>query len=837
MKKDEVLVRIINSLNVLNKLSKNITEHELFDNITERREKLRKIDELTKKLERYKLKLERDEIEIAFMGQEKVGKSAFINAFIRKNILPSAQERATYTVTELRYAEKGKVVVEFYTEEEFLKEVFRPLLREIGYPKPDEQDLYSVSVDDLEKHFESLKEKNKALYNEHINRGKNDLLDMLNARQTLKTLFATGRIEFPEDRLEDYKPYITDRYKSRAVRSVTIYSERLEDIPNVVVYDLPGFDSPTFSHSKFTIDKVKDADAVVMLRLDDPSFKGPEVEIIKATREDDGVELKEKLFFFINKIDRIHTIDEFNIRLEKFKNELIANGLDVGEERIFCGSALAVLYACGEDKSEEARIAYDKIKSTYGDKFINSIDEIYHSLVNYANTERSKILERRINAIIEETKKFIDDVLQTINVKAEELDVFNFVTDTVLEVRREAYEKIKTGLEEYINREKKQLDEKKPLSTKLKQHVQTEIKNLSQEEIEQIKQSIEARSSSSHEQPEALNKEWRMELLKRTREKFSGSFKTIIKIETDRIEDDLTTLFVEALKPDEESVKPELKNKAKEFIHEKMGPLFEESAIELLVDRFSQHIIELMMTPLGVDRYNKFKDVEKEVFSLFVFHKGVNLSKSETLKLAVFNVLVQEPTIDAARPKFEEILKDKNLTEQLFKHLEETFVFVPYDYMLREIEKYKSFFEEHGVKFDDLKSISNKIYDYISAAEEGDMLKVLLNERRAQNYEDVKNEIENDIANLKDVLQQCVVSAINPEDALKNQLTKYVNILIAKIDGKDFDKFIKENIKLIRQRSLSEAKKIETRKIRLEEIISDLQDLKAELDGRLKFSK
>ncbi len=821
MDNQKTLGKIKRAKNILTEIKNHVKRVNVFEDERVRGEKLAKLDELERKLSNYERKLEKGEIEIAFMGKEKVGKSAFVNAFIHKKMLPSAQERATYTITELRYDEKGRVVVEFFTKDEFLNQVFRPILKDIEYPNWREQDLDTITVSDLENHFFRIREEKPSLYNEHYTRGRNDLKDMIEGKHEILLFLDTGKREFSENMVEEYKPFIVDKYRSRAVKAVTIYSEKLKDIPNVVIYDLPGFDSPTFKHTEFTVKKIKDSDAVVMLRDIHPSITGPEVQIIKQTREDDGVELKEKMFFFVNRVDTLHTLTDLKERIEKFNLELKNYDLYL-DGRIFYGSALACLYKDGEDVSEEARKAFEKV-TDFGDDALSSVERLYEALVEYNQKERSRILEKRINAIMEEINKFINEVLSSLKVKEKELDIFAFSTKIALDIRRDA-EKIKRSIEKYLNELKSRM-KTAPLTSKLTEIVKNNISNLSNEEIEEIRQSVESRSSTSQEQPERFNIEWRSKLMDKIRSQFAGSFEAVMNEEIQNVENEITELFLNALQPDEREI---VKSTVKEYIHKGMKPLFDTSALELFVDRFAGHIIELLTFPLGLDRYNKFKEVSKDIYSIFIFHRDVELSSLDTLRLAVFNVVTQEMDEEEAKNQLTEIFKNVNEVDigEAMQILSNMFgKFVPYSFVIRRLLPRKEQFEKIGFKLSELEGI-------IPPLEPQDYERILeqkLKEARAANYEEVRKEIERDLKNLKAVLENCVIRAINPEDAFINQTTKYVNILKNSLDSEEFDKFINENIGLIRKGKVSEAVRKDTEKRIVETIIDSLETLKAEL--------
>jgi hypothetical protein len=82
----------------------------------------REFNEIERHLYNFKNELGRKEFKIGVIGREKAGKSSLINAWIAADLLPTAQERCTYTTVEVRSCmnqKEQKVVIEYYSREEF----------------------------------------------------------------------------------------------------------------------------------------------------------------------------------------------------------------------------------------------------------------------------------------------------------------------------------------------------------------------------------------------------------------------------------------------------------------------------------------------------------------------------------------------------------------------------------------------------------------------------------------------------------------------------------------------------------------------------------------------
>lgn len=87
--------------------------------------------------------------EIAIVGLEKAGKSTFANALIGLDILPTKEERCTYTSSCVKYASQTYAEVEFFTIQEF-NERFESSIKALGISL-ETYEYGKVSLSDLQK--------------------------------------------------------------------------------------------------------------------------------------------------------------------------------------------------------------------------------------------------------------------------------------------------------------------------------------------------------------------------------------------------------------------------------------------------------------------------------------------------------------------------------------------------------------------------------------------------------------------------------------------------------------------------------------------------------------
>jgi hypothetical protein len=568
------------------------------------------------------------------------------------------------------------------------------MLKDVEYPDWDKQTLDSLTVEKFKRYFEGLKEKNKALYEMHKNRLERDIIEILEGKEIIKKLLKGGKDIFPEERVEDYKPFIVDKYKSRAVKEVIIYSPRLEGLENVIIYDLPGFDSPTFIHSAFTIEKLKKADGVVFIReADKPSLKGPEVNIISQTREADGVPLKEKMFYFLTKVDILNTPEEVQEVKQKFIEELKRYDLFISESRIFLGSALAHLVKLGQKENSDVLKKLQKLGVTDG------IEELKQALVEYNRTERAKILQKRVNNLLREVYEFIETTISELEKAKENLDFISLAYEELIETLFSVRETIKREVEKYHKELKEKLLKERLISQKLREKIAEKILPPSEEDIENTKWEVEAKSPSLEERPMDFNHKLREKLRSIYRENFNQLVKETILDQKREFEDSITRIVVEAFQPSPE-VEPEIRKRVREFLEENLSRFsYDTQGLKSLVERFSGDIIDLLSIPLTVsDREVKFNEVQREIYSLMAYDEYFDPYKPIFNHPYIWDILTHKRI---PYEKIEELKEILGILISVFLKLKGDSVNIPYgiiislgfEFLKREVnaEKLKKF--------------------------------------------------------------------------------------------------------------------------------------------------
>lgn len=294
------------------------------------------------KCEKLYNKLDKNEFEIAIVGLEKAGKSTFGNALIKNQILPDADERCTYTSTCIRYGQ-DRALVRFFSFVE-MDEILRGYLKTIGVENVESYTYQNLLKNDYMNLFVKLDQRDQDRYENTVHRDILNLLD--NKSEIISNYLGKPDKIFEGEELykDEFKKYIVSSKVAVAVKEVSIESSRLENLQNAVIYDVPGFDSPTGMHLEQTKQRMKEADAIMLIAAaDKPSFTAPALSMFQEVVDEDNVSFVDKLFIFGNRADHASTLAK---NIETLKNEAMRWKLLSGtqlNERLMVGSAKAHL--------------------------------------------------------------------------------------------------------------------------------------------------------------------------------------------------------------------------------------------------------------------------------------------------------------------------------------------------------------------------------------------------------------------------------------------------------------------------------------------------------------
>ena len=735
--KNREIEKIEKQNQLIEKIKQNNHKTNLLNN-----ENLQKMNSILDKNKKYLHKLKSNEFEIAIVGLEKAGKSTFANALIKANILPSAPERCTFTSTRLTNG-NDEAIVEFYSEEEFNK-IFRELLKEISYPNYENETYKTVSEEKFQELFQEFEQNSQA--NLYLSNSYKEIEDIIKYRNGLILTGETKKFIGDELSNDDFKSYIKgeeiapktiDTSKPRSVKRIEIKSSKLQKLETAIIYDVPGFDSPTKIHERQTIERLKNADAIILVTNvgRNPSLQGTQLSIITNNSDNDGIPLKDKLFVFGNQLDTANGKQEALGNIEILKAEIAKYKL--GEQkRVFAGSALKYLAI------DNNIINKPEYKLNY--EIDSGIEDIYIELINYYENERFEILKRKIDANKRELKEVLDEILNEFETDFDP----NFAENEKNKIIRTTTKNIENLLEKNLKKLKAELKEEilneKYFSKKFKEEVQNSkyFEEITEDDIKNS-QILTDESSTLDIPIEKMNHAIRNELHKR----FLKEFSSLIKYMTDEKSKDVQLRILRVftssiLNNVNNSIFDEIEKESEKLIQKITNDIsHNDGRFTYLIERFSRNIFDILISyPLySNDRKDKFKKAAKEFEYLDRYYEGSNGALIEM-------ILTGEKT-----SQMESLLKIANRILSL---------------------------SSKPVGFTNIKELSKQMVNMINNDTSFNIDEILKDKERSQTQKEVLDEINKDIENLRDILENAVTPAINLEFAFFNSIDKQIKLLI-----------------------------------------------------------
>ena len=453
------------------------------------REELRKQHEEAKRLKR---KLENNEWEVAIVATESAGKSSLANALMNKNILPAADGRCTYTATRIESLKEGKQTTVYFYDSKTFNEKLREMLDKMKFENAMKYSFVKgeglvfdnsrkITDEEFERLYRASVEHDPWIEPAYGANIKIEVKNIIKYAGSISDLLDRTELHPDENEVKDY---ITKPERALAVKEVVIYS-KLDKLPNVVIFDVPGFNSPTNKHKEQTLEKMKDADVILYVaNAKDFNLKEDELKILNNS-DNDGTMLRDKLFVFANKVE---TCENIKNNVEKTIEEWTRhNFVRNPEKRIVFGSALAYLQnekivpIAGVNAIRDFNERKDEMPDSFG------IDEILDKISDYNKNERFTVLKRRCNDIV----KKVDDITAKLlnECGSEENDTFwsQEKVDAFNKFNKGALDKVKEDLNYLKGKIKEEMDmlgesqfpiKERPLSKLILENL---IKNITKE--------------------------------------------------------------------------------------------------------------------------------------------------------------------------------------------------------------------------------------------------------------------------------------------------------------------------------------------------------------------
>ena len=717
-------------------------------------------DELSNLLDKNKKiihKLKSDEFEIAIVGLEKAGKSTFANALIENDVLPSAAERCTFTSTMLKYGNDEAEVI-FYNEKEF-NEMFISMLEGIEYPNALEQSYKTLSLTDFEHYFESLSSNNINLYKAHIGKTDEEIKEIIAVRSRLMLNGGIKKFHKEELATEDFKSYIkgekiggrTNTAKPRSVKKIEIKSSKLQKLKTAVIYDVPGFDSPTKLHERQTLERLKEADAIILITNvgRNPNLLGTQLNIITKNSDEDGIGLSDKLFVFGNQLDTAKNLEISNQNINTLKNDILK--YKIGQvERLFTGSAYKYLH--------DKKIVNDEFITNFD--INNQIEDIHQALIKYYETDRFEILKRKISNNKNSLKKIFKIIIDSNQIN-DSGDINSIESSRInLKFLKDAEKKIENNLLDLKHKIKIDILNNKYFSKRFNELLSEDgyFQEVNIDFIDKVHIRRSNESSTLDIPPERINTIAREYIHKEHLDKFVDLIEKITNEKAEEIKNDILTTFINSIVP--KNFTNVVTKDSEKFLNDITKNIaHNQDRFLYLVERFSRDIYDiLLLNPLGSkDRSVKFDEAQKEFKYLDNFYNNGN---QELISL----ILLGE--------------KNNNIISVLIMEALNIFI--------------NSISGDIINKFKDILNIVKKL----KTNKDDNFDTILKKVKRAETKDEVLVELNRDIHNLQDILINAVIPATNLDLAFYNSVDKQLKTIIEKLKNGD-DNFINFLSKII----------------------------------------
>ena len=778
------------------------------------------------------------EFAVAVVGLEKAGKSTLGNALINSEILPEYTERCTYTTTELRAGDRNEAEITFYTDEEFSR-IFRDMLASVGYN--GNADFRNITPEDFARYWEAVGEDSskRDIYERHNGKTDEDILTILRGSATISELLGKPVRKFAWDSGQgssEFQLYITgiSGYDEKgaavrtahpyAVKNVVIRSTELGDMSNIVLYDVPGFDSTTELHKRQTEQMLKDADAIILVTNvgDRPNINSPQLDMLRKVRDQDGVKLRDKTFIFGNKIDMAGNEARARDNDSALRNEAekfqVAQGV-----RVISGSAKAYLESRGLFSPDELRRGKINAKAKLDEWGMpDGIGELHRQLQEYYDTDRFEVLRKRAEAAITETVEFLRALLAKYS--PEVLNNFETGGKYMLELKGKA-DLFAKEARDIISRYSEAISTARPFSTQLAGSIER-IYPLTKELGSLIDDAKRERVADIDGVTQITAVDARVR--ERVHMLFMGNLvreaAAVVENKQGEIRAELVRKFLAVMGMKEGSeYEKELVKSANKLFDEYLIKDGEECRFNTLIERFASGLVDtLILMPFAeYERLEKVRRTLPELFSLAVYYSmpdTFEVRDSQQDRVKFFAKILahdgQQEQAGGRAVKQSDIFAAKSMLIDWFDRNGFNVNELP-------IDKWAELFAKSGRRFDemppdlakdfgdDVRQIDGAIRRYLGESEQTLPLDELLNSLhakashlKAKTIDDMLRILDEDIAVLRDFTSNAVIRAIGLERAFISVIVKNINFIrrgITDSDGgsRKFDEWINLNVRKI----------------------------------------
>lgn len=372
-------------------------------------------------------KLKKGEFTVAIVGLEKAGKSTLGNALLKNIFLPEYTERCTYTTTEIKAGSEDRGEIVFYSHEDFQTN-FQKMMAELGY---EGSATINMPVETFNSWWDTMADKDRRAYDQLNGTIAEDVRAILAGHKIIQSFLGQpARTFIGAEALKsrDFQIFITgiSGYDEAgavirsahpyAVKKVNIESANLGDMSHIVLYDVPGFDSPTDLHKKQTAAMLKEADAIIVVTNvgDRPNLVSTQLDMLHKERDADNVPLSAKAFVFGNKIDIVGSAQVAERNMAALRKD-VAKYRIASADHVVCGSAKVFLEGLGVMSEDEGRRGGEPIKpkfEAWGLPDGDGVTVLRDKMTAYYRKDRYEILERRATNTLNDAEKLVHEILE-----------------------------------------------------------------------------------------------------------------------------------------------------------------------------------------------------------------------------------------------------------------------------------------------------------------------------------------------------------------------------------------------------------------------------------------
>ena len=741
---------------------------------------------INNKLKSRKERLKKPKFEVAIIGLEKAGKSTFANALLKDDYLPQAPNRCTYTTTTIESSkENNRATISFYTKNEFL-ESFQATCKDIELQNIDFE---TITLDS----FEKILQEKSALFQNSNNA--DDIRAIIKNRDDIKKYLDKSDEIIESNIKNSIKPFIVDEKIARAVKNINILSNEFKDFDDMVLYDVPGFDSPTKFHMEQAKKYLLRADVVILLVsiADNVSFTKMLADYIKDVKDEDGTTLKRKLIIGATKFDfHIHNNKNEDLQgIEERKELLIkeCKKFDIyKEENFFLTSPLSYLEGLKAMNSDKA---HSKIINLGLD---DGVLDIRNRVVDFFNNEAIDVLKDAIAIDVQECKTFLLEFRKNNNTE----DLHEKINEEEYDLKIKKINEISKQLLDIVVDRQKFVKEQNDFNIQ-----KSIIEKMETIWLDQIKISDEKRESLIKEITQD-NTEKVGEFQSKLRPViYAKSLELMKKMIAEAIEDKsfnvINSFKEEILKVF--NINSEKENKLKEKLSEIIDKhSYNSKSYEPLLDRFLIDIFKIMIeypiaTSKNDERFKAFKESEQSIESLLVFDD----SYDRELGSLYAQSLVKKILVHYEDIKFEDIKNKLIQYKDLFVHN------LSIDDLASSLMNKKislrtldNFIEKSKDKLKNL--VADSIIHNISEfAPKNIYAELFDNAQKSHTYIQVQEEINKDIDLLKEIISNIVLKAAKIEKPFINSLNNQIESIRIDLnsDESELKKLIDINIRFI----------------------------------------